>query len=72
MDKITIKISAIFFIHDLRSIPRHADDIVSDKRIINSYIIGSTETQIKPSDSACKIKETLNLFNISFNSNEAK
>ena len=68
----TIKISAIFFIHDLRSIPRHVDDIVSEKTIINSNIIGFTETQIKPSDSTSKIKETLNLFNISFNSNKAK
>ena len=68
----TIKIRAIFFIHDLRSIPRHVDDIVSDKRIINRDIIGFTETQIEPSDSTCKIKETLNLFNINFNNNEAK
>ena len=32
----------------------------------------SRETQIKPSNSTCKIIETLNLFNISFNNNENK
>ena len=31
-----------------------------------------TETQIKPSDSTCKIIETFNLFNINFNNNENK
>ena len=45
---------------------------LSDNRIINSGIIGFTETQIKPSDSTSKIIETLNLFNINFQSNENK
>ena len=45
---------------------------LSDNRIINSDIIGFTETQIKPSDSTSKIIETLNLFNINFQSNENK
>ena len=50
----------------------HVDDLVSDNRIINSDIIGITETQIKPSDSTCKVIETLNFFNINFNNNENK
>ena len=55
----------------MRSLPRHADDISSDNRIINNDI-GFTETQIKPSDSTSKIIETLNVFNINFNNNENK
>ena len=58
--------------NNLRSLPRHVDYIVSDNRIINNNIIGFTETQIKPSDSTCKIIETLNLFNINFNNNDNK
>ena len=56
----------------MRSFPRHIDDILSDNRIINNDIIGFTETQIKPPDSTSKIIETLNVFNIKFNSNENK
>ena len=40
------------------------NDVVSDNRIVNNDIVGFTETQIKPSDSTCKLTETLNLFNI--------
>ena len=46
--------------------------IVSDNRIINNDIIGFAETQIKSSDSTCKILETLNFFNVDFNNNENK
>ena len=56
-------------VHNVRSLPRHLDDIVSDNRIINDDIIIFTEAQIKQSDSTCKIIETLNLFNINFNNN---
>ena len=45
---------------------------MTDNRVMNNDIIGFTETQINPSDSTCKIIETLNLFNISFNKNENK
>ena len=38
--------------HNVRSLSKHVDDIVSDKRIINNDIIGFTETQISLSDSA--------------------
>ena len=57
-------------IHNMRSLPRHVDDIVSDNRIINNDIIVFTETKIKPSDSTYKIIEALNLFNINFDNNE--
>ena len=57
------------FVHNVRSLPTHVDDIVSDSRIINNDIIGFTETQIKPSDCTSNITETLNFFNINFNSN---
>ena len=58
----------------MRLLSKHIDDIVGrySKWIINNDIIGFTETQINPSDSTCKIIETLNLFNINFNSNENK
>ena len=56
----------------MRSLPRHVDDIVSDNSIINSNITGFKETQIKSSDSTCKIIETLKLPNINLNKNEDK
>ena len=56
----------------MRSLSKHVDDIVTDNRVMNNDIIGFTETQINPSDSTCKIIETLNLFNVSFNKNENK
>ena len=55
----------------MRSLPRHADDIEYDNRIINSDIIGFAETQIEPSDSTCKIIEVLKTFSINFNNNES-
>ena len=54
----------------MRSLPRHVYDLVSDDRIINNNIKGFTETQMKPSESTCKIIETLNFFNINFYNNE--
>ena len=59
-------------VHNVRSLPRHVYDILSDNRIINNDIIGFTETQIKPSDSTSKVIQTLNVFNINFNKNENK
>ena len=54
----------------MRSLPRHVYDLVSDDRIINNNIKGFTEAQMKPSESTCKIIETLNFFNINFYNNE--
>ena len=51
------------------SLSKYIGDITSDDRIISNNIIGFTETQITPPDTTCKIIETLNLFNINFNSN---
>ena len=59
-------------VHNVRSLSRHVDDVVSDNRIINNDVIGFTETQIKASDSTCKIIETLNFFHINFNNNKNK
>ena len=59
-------------VQNVRSLARHADDILSDNRIINTNIMGFTKTQFKPSDSTCKITELSNLFNINFNINENK
>ena len=42
-------------VHNLISLPSYVDDIVSYNKIINNGIIGFMETQIKPSDSTCKI-----------------
>ena len=62
-------------VHNVRSLSKLVDDIGSDNRMINNVmvsedrminndIIGFTETQINPSDSTCKIVETLIFFNI--------
>ena len=73
----TIKRNAIsgdtvtVLVHNVRSLPRHADDVVSENRIINNNI-RFTETQIKPPDSTSKIIEILNFFNVNFNNNENK
>ena len=56
----TIKGSAIsgetvtVLVHNVRSLPRHVDDIVSNHRTINNEIIEFTVTQIKPSESPGK------------------
>ena len=61
----TIKINNIAdntitaFVHNVRSLSKHINDIVSDNRIINNDIIGFTETQINSSDSTFKIMETI-------------
>ena len=65
----TIKRNAIsghivqVLVHNVRSLPRHADDIVSENRIINNGIIGITEIHIQPSDSTWEITKTLNFYN---------
>ena len=60
------------FVQNAQSLSKHINDIGSDDRIINNDIIGFTETQINPSDSNCKMIETLNFFNTSFNNDENK
>ena len=47
-------------VRDVRLLPRHVDDIVSDNRIISNDITGFTETHIKPSYSTWKPIETFN------------
>ena len=49
-------------VHNVRSISKHVNDIVSDSRIVNNGIIGLTETQTNPSDSTCRIVETFDFF----------
>ena len=44
--------------HNVRSLSKHLDDIVSDDRIINNNIKGFAETQINLLDSTCKTTET--------------
>ena len=58
--------------HNVRSLSRHLDDIISDNRIVNSNIIEFMQTHIKLSDSTCKTTETLRFFKIGFNNNENK
>ena len=50
--------------HNMRSLSKHVNDIVSDSRIMSNDIIGITETQITLSDSACRIVSTLSFFSI--------
>ena len=49
-------------VHNVISLPRLVDDILSDNRVINNDMIGFTETQIKKSDSTSKIIEAFNFF----------
>ena len=65
-DRITV------FVHNVRPLSKHVDDIVSDNRGMDNDIIGFTATQINSSDSTCKIIDTLNFFNINFNNDESK
>ena len=58
------------FVHNVRSLSQHIDDIVSDDRITNNDIAGFREKQINPSDSSCKNIETINFSNITFNNNK--
>ena len=60
------------FVHNVISLWRYIDDIVSNDRIIDNDIKGFTETQIYPSGSTCKVTERLNFFNININNNENK
>ena len=60
------------FVHTVRSLSKHTDDIVSDDRIINNDIMGFTETHRNPSDSTFKVIKTLDFFNTNFNNNENK
>ena len=47
------------FVHNVGSLSRHIDDIVSDDdKIINDDIIGFTEIQVSPSYSTCRIIDT--------------
>ena len=57
-------------VYHVRLLSQHVDDIVSDHGTINNDNIGFTETQINLFDSACKITETLNFFNINSNNND--
>ena len=55
-------------VHNARPLLKHVDGIVNCDRIINNYIIVSTEIQINLSGFTYKIIETLKFFNIDFNS----
>ena len=45
------------FVHNVRLLSEHRNDIVSDDRIINNDIIGFTESQINSWDFTCKIMD---------------
>ena len=62
----------MILVHNMRSLSKHVDDIVSDRKLINNDIIGVTETQVSLSNSTCREVETLNFFNLNFNNNEDK
>ena len=59
-------------VHNVRSLSKHVNDIVSDSRIMNNDIIGLAEKQTSLSDSTCSIVETWNFFYINFNNSEDK
>ena len=60
----------MILVHNVVSLSKHANDILSHRIIMSNYIIWLTETQISLSDSTYTIVKTLNFFNINFNSSE--
>ena len=64
--------SVTVIVCNMKSLSRHADNIVSDKRIINNEVKRFTEAQIIPSVSTYKITRTLSFFNVNSNDNENK
>ena len=73
MKRTTISHDAItFFVHNVRTVSKHVDDIVSNDIIIINDIIGFTETQISLSNSTCKLIKTFNSFNVNFNNHKNK
>ena len=65
-------ITITILVHNIRSLSKHVNDTVSDRRIINNDIIGFTEKQISQSDSTSRIVEMLNFFNFNFNNSADK
>ena len=51
-------------VQNARSLSEHVSDIGSNDRIMNTDIIGLTETQINLPDSTCKIIEALDFSSI--------
>lgn len=51
-------------VHNVKSIPIHADYVAIDNKIISNDIKRFAETQNNALDSIFKIMETLNFFNI--------
>ena len=47
------------FVHYVRSLSKHIDDVVNDARWKSNDIIGYTETQVNPSNSTRKTTETV-------------
>lgn len=62
--------SVTIVVHNVMSLSKHADNIVSDNKIVSNDAIVFTESQINPSDSTSKIIKTVDFFNINFNNNE--
>ena len=62
----------MILVHNVVSLSKHANDILSHRIIMSNYIIWLTETQISLSDSTYTIVKTLNFFNINFNNSEDK
>ena len=57
---------------NVKSLSKHTDDIVSDKRMIYYDTIWFTEREISPPDSSSKVIEKWSFFNTGFNNNENK
>ena len=57
---------------NVKSLSKHTDDIVSDKRMIYYDTIWFKERETSPSASSSKVIEKWNFFNTGFNNNENK
>ena len=58
------------FFHNVRSLSKHVNGILSNDGIMDDEITELTEKQINLSVSTCKIIETLNFFSVNFNNKE--
>ena len=73
IDKNVVSDKALtIFNMNLRSLAKHVQDLINDYRILKNYVVGFTETQIKPSDSTCLINEVFKNYNMNYSNNENK
>ena len=51
---------------NVQSLAKHVQDLINDYKVLKDYVVGFTETQIKPSDSTCLINEVFKNKKVDF------